>query len=181
MFTGLVERAGHACPASSATARARRCAIAHAAGRRELQEGDSVAVNGVCLTATDRRRESFGAEAMQETLERLARWASSQAGARVNLELPLRAGDRLGGHVVQGHVDGTATVRAVREEGFSRVLEIECPAALLRYLVREGLGRARRRQPHRQRAATDDGFAVVADPRDARAHDARRAARGRRS
>ena len=56
----------------------------------------------------------------------------------MNLELPLRAGDRLGGHVVQGHVDGTASVRAVREEGFSRVLELECAPALLRYVVLKG-------------------------------------------
>ncbi len=88
-----------------------------------------------------------------------------QEGSRVNLELPLRAGDRLGGHVVQGHVDGTATVRAVREEGFSRVLELECPAALLRYVVLEGLGGARRRQPHRQRPG-GRRLLGLADPRD---------------
>ena len=103
----------------------------------DLREGDSVAVNGVCLTAVEPSSESFAAQAMLETLQRSA-LASLQAGSRVNLELPLRAGDRLGGHVVQGHVDGTASVRAVRQEGFSRVLELECPAALLRYVVLKG-------------------------------------------
>ncbi len=96
-----------------------------------------MAVNGVCLTAVEPTSESFAAQAMLETLQRSA-LASLQAGSRVNLELPLRAGDRLGGHVVQGHVDGTASVRAVRQEGFSRVLELEFPAALLRYVVLKG-------------------------------------------
>jgi riboflavin synthase len=74
---------------------------------------------------------------MHETLQRTALDAL-EVGSRVNLELPLRAEDRLGGHVVQGHVDGTASVRAVREEGFSRVLELECEQRLLRYLVEKG-------------------------------------------
>ena len=75
----------------------------------ELGEGDSVAVNGVCLTATEVRDGSFAAQAMRETLERSA-LGGLEIGARVNLELALRAADRLGGHVVQGHVDGTGTV-----------------------------------------------------------------------
>jgi riboflavin synthase len=103
----------------------------------ELSEGDSIAVNGVCLTATDVGDGSFAAEAMIETLERssLGRLAR---GAHVNLELPLRVADRLGGHVVQGHVDGTGTVREVREEGFARVLEIDADQTLERYLVEKG-------------------------------------------
>jgi riboflavin synthase len=74
---------------------------------------------------------------MNETLARssLGRLA---AGDRVNLELPLRAGDRLGGHFVQGHVDGTATVRAVRDDGFARVITLEGPAELAPYLVEKG-------------------------------------------
>lgn len=103
----------------------------------ELGEGDSVAVNGVCLTAIDLDGESFAAQAMNETLERssLGRLAP---GAAVNLELALRVEDRLGGHVVQGHVDGTGLVGSVREEGFSRVLEIDAEPQLARYLVEKG-------------------------------------------
>jgi len=103
----------------------------------ELQQGDSIAVNGVCLTATDVRDGGFAAAAMIETLRRSALGAL-QPGAKVNLELALRAEDRLGGHVVQGHVDGTGTVGEIREEGFARVLRIDADPALSRYLVEKG-------------------------------------------
>jgi riboflavin synthase len=103
----------------------------------ELSEGDSIAVNGVCLTASARDREGFAAEVMAETLARSSLGAL-RAGAPVNLELALRACDRLGGHIVQGHVDGTGRVLEVREEGFSRVLEIETEESLERYLVQKG-------------------------------------------
>jgi riboflavin synthase len=102
-----------------------------------LREGDSVAVNGVCLTATAVSDEGFQAQAMIETLERSS-LGCLRAGSRVNLELPLRAEDRLGGHVVQGHVDGTGTVRALHEQGFARVLEIDIEPRLARYLVAKG-------------------------------------------
>ncbi len=103
----------------------------------ELAEGDSVAVNGVCLTATGVGSGRFSAQAMIETLERSS-LARLHAGDPVNLELALRAQDRLGGHVVQGHVDGTGEVLQTREEGFSRVLRIGIPAELARYLVEKG-------------------------------------------
>lgn len=103
----------------------------------ELAEGDSVAVDGVCLTATELTPDGFRAQAMHETLQRSS-LGELAPGARVNLELALRAQDRLGGHVVQGHVDGTARVRGVREEGFARVLDIEAEPGLLRYLVEKG-------------------------------------------
>lgn len=102
-----------------------------------LREGDSIAVNGVCLTATEVSDESFQAQAMIETLRRSS-LRMLQPGSSVNLELALRAGDRLGGHIVQGHVDGTGSVRAVREEGFARILEIEPEPQLTRYLVEKG-------------------------------------------
>jgi riboflavin synthase len=102
-----------------------------------LSEGDSIAVNGVCLTATDVGDDGFSAQAMIETLERSS-LGQLREGALVNLELALRAGDRLGGHVVQGHVDGTATVRGMRDQGFARVLEIEVDPRLARYLVEKG-------------------------------------------
>jgi riboflavin synthase len=135
MFTGLIADLGTVteleCDDEGATLRI----DSRLAGA--LHEGDSIAVNGVCLTATRVEDESFAAQAMIETLERssLGRLA---AGGAVNLELPLRADDRLGGHVVQGHVDGTAEVREVRDEGFSRVLVFEAEPQLARYLVEKG-------------------------------------------
>jgi riboflavin synthase len=105
----------------------------------ELRQGDSIAVNGVCLTASAVGEDGFVAEAILETLRRSS-LGELQAGAEVNLELPLRPADRLGGHIVQGHVDGTGRVSASRPEGFSRVLEIEIVSdpGLQRYLVDKG-------------------------------------------
>jgi riboflavin synthase len=103
----------------------------------ELSAGDSVAVNGVCLTATSLQNGSFVADAMNETLSRSALGAL-EAGAQVNLELPLRAGDRLGGHVVQGHVDAVGEVVSVAEDGFARRIRIEAPPDLLRYVIEKG-------------------------------------------
>jgi riboflavin synthase len=103
----------------------------------ELSAGDSIAVNGVCLTALDPTPEGFRADVMPETLRRTSLGPLGE-GDQVNLELPLRATDRLGGHVVQGHADGTGTVESLREEGFSRVVRIAAPAELLRYVVEKG-------------------------------------------
>jgi riboflavin synthase len=103
----------------------------------ELAQGDSIAVNGVCLTAVDPGPERFAARVMPETLRRSS-LEPLTAGDEVNLELPLRAGDRLGGHLMQGHVDGTGTVTGVREEGISRVVRIVTEAGLLRYVVEKG-------------------------------------------
>ena len=103
----------------------------------ELAPGDSIAVNGVCLTAVDPDGRGFSADVMEETLRRSSLGPLGK-GDEVNLELPLRAGDRLGGHVVQGHVDGTGSVEAVTEDGFSRVVRISAPAGLLRYVVEKG-------------------------------------------
>jgi riboflavin synthase len=103
----------------------------------ELAPGDSIAVNGVCLTAVERSNGTFAADVMLETLRRTSLEPLSD-GDEVNLELPLRAGDRLGGHVMQGHVDGTGTVSSVSEEGSSRVVRIDAPAELLRYVVQKG-------------------------------------------
>jgi riboflavin synthase len=103
----------------------------------ELKQGDSIAVNGVCLTAVDPDAGRFRADVMAETLRRSSLGPLAE-GDQVNVELPLRAGDRLGGHMVQGHVDGTGTVAAVREEGFARLVTIGCEPALLRYVVEKG-------------------------------------------
>ena len=103
----------------------------------ELGQGDSIAVNGVCLTAVDPGPGRFAADVMPETL-RSSSLGPLAEGDEVNLELPLRAGDRMGGHVVQGHVDGTGTVAGVREEGISRVVRVAADPELLRYVVHKG-------------------------------------------
>lgn len=135
MFTGLVQDLG-AVAAVERTADGARVRIASALAG-ELAEGDSVAVSGVCLTATEVGGGTFAADVMEETLRRSSLGAL-EPGASVNLELPLRAADRLGGHVVQGHVDGVGTVAAVDEEGFARIVRIAAPRDLLRYLVPKG-------------------------------------------
>jgi len=103
----------------------------------ELREGDSVAVNGVCLTATSLPDGAFTADVMNETLRRSS-LGTLEEGSRVNLELPLRADDRLGGHFVQGHVDGLGTVWDVREEGFSHVVTVGAPPEIMRYVIEKG-------------------------------------------
>jgi len=100
--------------------------------------GDSVAVNGVCLTATAVDGGAFTADVMHETLRRSS-LRDVAAGGAVNLELPLRAHDRLGGHVVQGHVDGTGTIASVEDDGFARRVTVEPDdPSLLRYVVDKG-------------------------------------------
>jgi riboflavin synthase len=103
----------------------------------DLHEGDSVAVNGVCLTATAVDNGTFTADVMHATLQ-TSSLDGVESGGRVNLELPLRATDRLGGHVVQGHVDGLGVVLDVRDDGFARTLRIGAPPELLRYVVARG-------------------------------------------
>ena len=135
MFTGLVET----------TARVRRVDPEPDGVRlevetplaAELRQGDSIAVNGVCLTAVDPGADGFKADVMAETLRRSS-LGPLAAGDSVNVELPLRAGDRLGGHVVQGHVDGTGTVVSTRDEGFARLVRVSADPSLLRYVVEKG-------------------------------------------
>jgi len=136
MFTGLVQDLGAVTRVDETTDGVRLAVRTPLA--RELSDGDSIAVNGVCLTAVGMcGGDLFGADVMRETLRRSS-LAEVQPGSTVNLELPLRAGDRLGGHVVQGHVDGVGAVRDVREDGFSRVVEIAAGPDLLRYVVDKG-------------------------------------------
>jgi riboflavin synthase len=135
MFTGLIAELGTVDDVDRTSEGARLRVRGMLA--RDLSEGDSVAVNGVCLTATTVNGGAFSADVMAETLRRSSLGALG-AGDAVNLELPLRASDRLGGHVVQGHVDGLGTVREVRDEGFARVVRIEVPPELLRYVAAQG-------------------------------------------
>jgi riboflavin synthase len=103
----------------------------------DLAPGDSVAVNGVCLTALHSDTGAFLVDVMPETLRRSS-LGPLAAGDRVNLELALRADGRLGGHIMQGHVDGTGTVESVAEDGFARVVRIATGEPVLRYVVEKG-------------------------------------------
>jgi riboflavin synthase len=135
MFTGLVAGLGSV-QAVEQDGEGVRLRVATPLGA-DLSPGDSVAVNGVCLTAVDPTPDGFRADVMSETLRRSSLGPLGQGDA-VNLELPLRASDRLGGHIVQGHVDGTGTVESVTDEGFARVVRIECEPDILRYVVEKG-------------------------------------------
>ena len=135
MFTGLVADLGTVAEVHS-TDDGVRLAIASELAR-ELAEGDSINVNGVCLTAVGPSGDRFGADVMNETLRRSS-LAEVQPGSQVNLELPLEAHGRLGGHIVQGHVDGIGAIAAAREDGFSRVLTISADPDVLRYVVEKG-------------------------------------------
>jgi riboflavin synthase len=135
VFTGLVADLGTVA-AVDATDDGVRLRVATALAA-DLADGDSVAVNGVCLTAVGADADGFGADVMHETLRRSS-LAEVRPGTRVNLELPLRADERLGGHVVQGHVDGLGAIRDVREDGFARIVSIAADPGLLRYVVEKG-------------------------------------------
>ena len=135
MFTGLVADLGEIVALEAGEEGVRLAVRTALAG--EIAEGDSVAVNGVCLTATNIVDGTFSADVMNESLRRTS-LAEVGEGSSVNLELPLRAHDRLGGHFVQGHVDGVAVVRDVVEDGFARVVTFTAPPELLRYIVEKG-------------------------------------------
>jgi riboflavin synthase len=135
MFTGLIQDIG-AVEAVESGADGARLRI----GTRlapEIAEGDSVAVDGVCLTATAVDATGFAAEVMNQTLAVTA-LAGLAAGDRVNLELAMKASERLGGHIVQGHADGLAEVLSVEGDGFARRLRVGLDPALIRYVVEKG-------------------------------------------
>jgi riboflavin synthase len=135
MFTGLVEGVGHIDAVERSEDGARLKVSTELAA--ELAHGDSVSVNGACLTVVEVDGGWFSAEAMRETLSRTS-LGMLTPGAPVNVELPLRAGDRLGGHLVQGHVDGLGRVGDAVDDGFARVVRIEARPELLRYMVEKG-------------------------------------------
>ena len=135
MFTGLIQDVGAVESVERGSDGARlRIATGLAT---EIASGDSVAVDGACLTATAVDRSGFETEAMNQTLEVTA-LGGVEAGASVNLELAMRASDRLGGHIVQGHVDGVGDVLSVEADGFARRLRVGLDRELLRYCVDKG-------------------------------------------
>jgi riboflavin synthase len=135
MFTGLVEDIGSIESLDSGEDGA-RLRIATRLGA-EVATGDSVSVNGVCLTATAVDSAGFETEAMNQTLEVTA-LGDLETGGRVNLELAMKASDRLGGHIVQGHADGVAEVLSVEDDGFARRLRVGLSPGLIRYVVEKG-------------------------------------------
>ncbi len=135
MFTGLVEDLGTV-DAVDATADGARLTVRTRLAA-ELGPGDSIAVNGVCLTAVDLAPGAFTADVMNETLDRSSLGAA-EGGSPVNLELALRADGRLGGHIMQGHVDGVGTVAAITPDGLARRISIAAGPEILRYVVEKG-------------------------------------------
>jgi riboflavin synthase len=135
MFTGLIEDVGTV-ESLDRTADGARLRIATQLAP-EITDGDSIAVNGCCLTATAVTDNGFETEAMNQTLEVTALDAIEQ-GSRVNLELAMKVGDRLGGHIVQGHVDGVGAVASIQDDGFARRVRIDLPTQLLQFVVDKG-------------------------------------------
>jgi riboflavin synthase len=136
MFTGIVEERGEVVAidrhAGAATMTVRGPQVTEDAG-----EGDSIAVNGVCLTVTATAGSTFTADVMAETLRRTALGALAP-GSPINLERPLRLGGRLGGHLVQGHVDGVAAIVSRSPAEHWDVVRIAIPPGLARYIVEKG-------------------------------------------
>jgi riboflavin synthase len=132
MFTGLVREVG-----TVATMVDGRLTIEAPETAQGVRLGDSVAIDGVCLTVVACVDSTLSFDAVPETLARTALGTLDQ-GSRVNLEPALRAGDALGGHYVQGHVDGVGTVHSVVPEGEGRRMRFDAPAELLRYIVEKG-------------------------------------------
>jgi riboflavin synthase len=135
MFTGLIEATGTV-RALTAVAGGQRLTIDTALGA-ELGLGDSVATNGVCLTVVAQDATSWSADVSPETL-RVTALGALAPGSRVNLERPLAVGSRLGGHFVQGHVDGTGRIEAVTPEGEFYRVRISFPPALAPYFIEKG-------------------------------------------
>jgi riboflavin synthase len=135
MFTGLVEDLGTVVGVDRNDGGAVLTVESRLAP--QIGEGDSVAVNGVCLTATAIEGDRFGFDVMLESLRRSS-LGEIDTGSKVNLELALRADARLGGHIMQGHVDGVGRIAGLRDEGFSRIVTIDADSALLRYVVEKG-------------------------------------------
>jgi riboflavin synthase len=136
VFTGIVEELGILREITRGAASARL----RVAARRVLEDirpGDSMAVNGVCLTVTTLNGESFTADVMAETLAR-TNLGKLVPGERVNLERALRLGDRLGGHLVTGHIDGVGILTESRKQGIAALLTISAPREVMRYVVKKG-------------------------------------------
>lgn len=135
MFTGLIQDVGTV--ESLDTDASGACLRISTSLTADIEPGDSVAVNGACLTATTVDGNGFATEAMNQTLE-VTSLAGLEVGSRVNLELAMKASDRLGGHIVQGHVDGVGEVVSIEADGFAKRLRVALDHDLLRYAIDKG-------------------------------------------
>lgn len=136
MFTGIVEEIGTVASIRKGTASA-VLSIRASVVLEGTKVGDSIAVNGICLTVTGIHGDTFTADVMAETLRRSS-LGSLGIGAKVNLERAMAADGRFGGHIVSGHIDGTGTIASIRPEDNAVWVEIQTPSALLRYIVEKG-------------------------------------------
>ncbi|MGW7242763.1 riboflavin synthase [Streptomyces sp. NPDC054804] len=136
MFTGIVEELGEITAVEN-LGDASRFRLRGPVVTEGAQHGDSIAVNGVCLTVVEHDGDEFTADVMQETLKRSSLGALD-VGSRVNLERPTAVGSRLGGHIVQGHVDGTGQVLARTPSENWEIVKVSLPADLARYVVEKG-------------------------------------------
>jgi len=136
MFTGLVEELGVVRGISRGADSAR---IHIDAGKilEDMKTGDSIAVNGVCLTSVEFDRNYFVADVMAETLAK-TNLAVLKSGDRVNLERALRLGDRLGGHMVSGHIDGVGTITRRERHDIATLITVSAPPGLMRYIIKKG-------------------------------------------
>ncbi len=132
MFTGIIEEVGKVISTPPG-----RLSIAAERVLEGMELGASIAVNGVCLTITELTKRSFTVDVMLETLRR-SNLGLLRAGDAVNLERPLSLGGRLGGHLVQGHVDATASLISIRPEGDAVLMGFEAPPLIMRYIVEKG-------------------------------------------
>ncbi|MEU8680532.1 riboflavin synthase [Streptomyces sp. NPDC048611] len=136
MFTGIVEELGEVAAVED-LGDSSRFRLRGPVVTEDAKHGDSIAVNGVCLTVVDTADGEFTADVMAETLKRSSLGALA-AGSRVNLERPMALGGRLGGHLVQGHVDGTGTILERTPGEHWEIVKVALPAALSRYVVEKG-------------------------------------------
>lgn len=136
MFTGIVEHLGRTSDVS-VLERGRRLTIDAGPVAEDIAIGDSVAVNGTCLTVVDADSGRLSFDVMGETLDRTS-LGDIETGSQVNLERPMAASGRFDGHIVQGHVDGVATVRSVTPDGAGRRIWVDVPSSLIRYVVEKG-------------------------------------------
>lgn len=136
MFTGIIEEVGTVMSVKS-SANAMKLTIRAPKVTQDINMGDSIAVNGICLTACGLGKENFTVDVMGETLSRTS-LKGSRCGSHVNLERALTLNGRLGGHIVSGHIDGTGTVTAIKNDDIARLITISAPQAVMDLIVEKG-------------------------------------------
>lgn len=136
MFTGIIQELGRIQRIESGP-KAKVLIIEAEKVLQDVKLGDSIAVNGICLTVTDFDSQTFSVDVMHETLERTA-LHQVKPNSRVNLEPAMAMTDRFGGHMVSGHVDGTGRIRQIRPDGIATWYEIETSPQIMRYIIEKG-------------------------------------------